>query len=464
MAKKDNNPNQAPCSNCSKTKCKNENKPAQNSIERLLLVGNSPNLVDGQNRRSKWSEALNRLEEVAKPYLDEIPENLSFPERMENIKNCAKPGHKGHKDVKEAIKEWYKDLCGILPSPVHKMLTPLIQNYFRYVLTTNYDFAIEKAIHSCYKQKKEGSKNYSDNNIILKPKKGVPQVSHIHGIASNSNRIVMSSSEYKDALDSLRNPNRTDDKKSWLYFFIRSELHICGLELQDNEKLIWHAIKKRKEWLDGREYLKNERPYAFAYLFYTEGTDKSMKEEFWEVLKSYAIIPVLIPVRNENYFAAWKQLAGEMLSRLVKTNPQENNDQLPEDVLRLLERGGGIGASRKARILSTASAPCYKDAFLCQLSVSYAKRKDIINSTGEWLIYCRVFEKRYFYKLNWESIQNSYPELEDVWNFFLDYGRGILYKVAENGVSLEKVTQVERCIDIDAFCRKVQSSVKKKTQ
>ena len=106
MAKKDNNPKQAPCKNCSKTKCKKENKPAQNSIERLLLVGNSPNLVDGQNRRSKWSEALNRLEEVAKPYLDEIPENLSFPERMENIKNCAKPGHKGHKDVKEAIKEY----------------------------------------------------------------------------------------------------------------------------------------------------------------------------------------------------------------------------------------------------------------------------------------------------------------------------------------------------------------------
>lgn len=458
MAKKGNNTKQAPCNNCSKAMCKRGNKPAQKSIERLLLVGNSPNLVDGQNRRSKWSEALNRLEEAAKPYLDESSRSLSFPERMENINNCVK---QGHKDVKEAIKKWYKDLCGILPSPVHRMLTPLIQNYFRYVLTTNYDFAIEKAIHSCFKPKKEkeGNKSYSENNIILKPQKGVPQVSHIHGLASNSNRIVMSSSEYEEALDSLR--KRTNDKKSWLHFFIHSELHICGLELQDNEKLIWHAIKKRKKWLDGEKYLKNKRPYAFAYLFYTEKKDKSVKEELGEMLKSYAIIPVLIPVRNENYFAAWKQLAGEMLLRLVKTNPQENNRKLSEDVLRLLERGGGIGASKKARILSTASAPCYKNPYLCQLSVSCAKRSDIINSTGEWLIYCRVFEKRYFYKLNWESIQDSYPESEDPWNFFLDYERGILYKVTENGVSLEKVTKAERCVNIDEFCKKVRSSTRK---
>ena len=272
----------------------------------------------------------------------------------------------------------------------------------------------------------------------------------------------MSSSEYKDALGSLS--KRTDDETSWLHFFIHSELHICGLELQDNEKLIWHAIKKRKEWLDGEKYLKNKRPYAFAYLFYTGKTDKSMKEEFGEVLKSYAIIPVLIPVRNENYFAAWKQLAGEMLLRLVKTNPQESNKQLSEEALRLLERGGGIGASRKALILSTAAAPCYKDPYLCQLSVSETKRENISKTPGIWLIYCRVFEKRYFYKLNWKHIQNSYIASKKPWIFFLDYGRGILYKVAENGASLEKVTKAERCINVDAFCREVQSSVKKKTR
>lgn len=63
--------------------------------------------------------------------------------------------------------------------------------------------------------------------------------------------------------------------------------------------------------------------------------------------------------------------------------PQENNKKLSEDALRLLERGGGIGASRKARILSTVSAPCYKDPYLCQLSVSCAKRRDISKTPGE---------------------------------------------------------------------------------
>ena len=66
--------------------------------------------------------------------------------------------------------------------------------------------------------------------------------------------------------------------------------------------------------------------------------------------------------------------------------------------------------------------------------------------------------------MDWENIQNSDTASEEPWNLFLDYGGGILYKVAEKGVSLEKVAKAERCINVDEFCRKLQSSVKKKTR
>ena len=69
MAKKDNNPKQAPCKNCSKTKCKKENKPAQKSFERLLLVGNSPNLVERQNGRVAWDKLMHTLEESCPDYM-----------------------------------------------------------------------------------------------------------------------------------------------------------------------------------------------------------------------------------------------------------------------------------------------------------------------------------------------------------------------------------------------------------
>ena len=454
MAKKNNNPKQAPCNNCSKTTCKKENKSAQNSIERLLLVGNSPNLVDGQNRSCEWGRLLEDLEKKIKPYVKEIEKGGNFPRRMEIIRQYAKKP--GFEEVNQALNTWYKRISDMLPSSVHRMLGAM-SRYFQYCLTTNYDYTIEKV----FKIQKKRSKGGKKANVAINPpgKNGSPSVTHIHGVANDPESIIMSKKEYEEGLKLLRNAS-----ESWVDCFKSCEIHICGMTMGKEEKLLWYALDERKKFLEEQKYLAHKRPHGYAYLFENkrkEGEGNKIKRLKTALLEA-AIVPIVIPVENDDYFTAWKTLIGEMILNIIGANSQNDFENLPEKILRKLELGGGRIASRNTN-MSTAFATCYKDPKLCQLTLSKRKRQ-VIEESGNWLIYCRVFEKRHFYKLNWETIQNSYPESEAAWNFFLDYGRGILYKVTESGVSLEKVAQVERGMGIDAFCRKVQSSVKKKTR
>ena len=420
-------------------------------IERLLLVGNSPNLVDGQNRSCEWGRLLEDLEKKIKPYVKEIEKGGNFPRRMEIIRQYAKKP--GFEEVNQALNTWYKRISDMLPSSVHRMLGAM-SRYFQYCLTTNYDYTIEKV----FKIQKKRSKGGKKANVAINPpsKNGSPSVTHIHGVANDPESIIMSKKEYEEGLKLLRNAS-----ESWVDCFKSCEIHICGMTMGKEEKLLWYALDERKKILEKQKYLTHKRPHGYAYLFENKGKEgegnkiKRLKTALLEA----AIVPIVIPVENDDYFTAWKTLIGEMILNIIGANSQNDFENLSEEILRKLELGGGRIASRNTN-MSTAFATCYKDPKLCQLTLR-GKKRWFIKKSKNWLIYCRVFEKRHFYKLNWECIQNSYPESEDAWNFFLDYGRGILYKVTENGVSLEKVAQVERCKNINEFCKEVKLNTEK---
>ena len=451
MAKIDNNTKQAPCNNCSKATCEKEDKPAQKNIERLLLVGNSPNLVDGQNRSCGWERLLDDLEKKIKPYVKEVEKGGNFPKRMEIIRQYAKKP--GFEEVNQNLDVWYKKVSDMLPSSVHRMLGTM-SRYFQYYITTNYDYTIERV----FKIQKQRSKEGKKANIAINPpsKNGSPSVTHIHGVANDPESIIMSKKEYEEGLKLLENAG-----ESWVDCFKSCEIHICGITMGKEEKLLWYALEERKKFLAKQKYLARRRPHGFAYLFENkrrEGESSKIKK-LKAALLEVAIVPIVIPVENDDYFTAWKTLVGEVILNIIGANSQNDFENLPEEILRKLERGGGRIASKNTN-MSTAFATCYKDPKLCQLTLREKKRR-FIKKSQNWLIYCRVFEKRHFYKLNWERIQNSYIESKEPWNFFLDYERGILYRVAENGVSLEKVTKAERCINVDEFCKEVKLNTEK---
>ncbi len=403
-------------------------------IERLLLVGNSPNLVDGQNRSCEWGRLLEDLEKKIKPYVKEIEKGGNFPRRMEIIRQYAKKP--GFEEVNQALNTWYKRISDMLPSSVHRMLGAM-SRYFQYCLTTNYDYTIEKV----FKIQKKRSKGGKKANVAINPpgKNGSPSVTHIHGVANDPESIIMSMEEYEEGLKLLKNVN-----ESWVDCFKNCEIHICGISLGEEEKLLWYALNERKKFLEKQKYLAHKRPHGYAYLFENkrkEGEGDKIKQ-LKTLLRKVAIIPIIIPVENDDYFTAWKTLIGEMILNIVGANSQNDHENLPEEILRKLELGGGRIASRNTN-MSTAFATSYKDPELCQLTLSKRKRQ-VIEKSGNWLIYCRVFEERYYYCIDWKRICKSYKN-EERWNFFINYNTGILYKLSRDGISLRKYRQTQQC-------------------
>ena len=403
-------------------------------IERLLLVGNSPNLVDGQNRSCEWGRLLEDLEKKIKPYVKEIEKGGNFPRRMEIIRQYAKKP--GFEEVNQALNTWYKRISDMLPSSVHRMLGAM-SRYFQYCLTTNYDYTIEKV----FKIQKKRSKGGKKANVAINPpgKNGSPSVTHVHGVANDPESIIMSLEEYEEGLKLLKNVN-----ESWVDCFKNCEIHICGISLGEEEKLLWYALNERKKFLEKQKYLAHKRPHGYAYLFENkrkEGEGDKIKQ-LKTLLRKVAIIPIIIPVENDDYFTAWKTLIGEMILNIVGANSQNDHENLPEEILRKLELGGGRIASRNTN-MSTAFATCYKDPKLCQLTLSKRKRQ-VIEESGNWLIYCRVFEERYYYCIDWKRICKSYKN-EERWNFFINYNTGILYKLSRDGISLRKYRQTQQC-------------------
>lgn len=418
-----------------------ENKPEEGKekkgkkeFERLLLVGNSPNLVDGQNRSCEWGKLLDDLEKRIKQYVKEIEEGRNFPERMGIIRQYAKKP--GFEEVNQALNIWYKRISDMLPSSVHRMLESM-SRYFQYYLTTNYDYTIEKV----FKIQKKRSKGGKKANVAINPpgKNGSPSVTHIHGVANDPESIIMSMEEYEEGLKLLKNGN-----ESWVDCFKNCEIHICGISLGEEEKLLWYALDERKKFLEKQKYLAHKRPHGYAYLFENkkkEGEGNKIKH-LKTLLLEAAIVPIVIPVENDDYFTAWKTLIGEMILNIIGANSQNDHENLPEEILRKLELGGGRIASRNTN-MSTAFATCYKDPKLCQLTLSKRKRQ-VIEESGNWLIYCRVFEERYYYCIDWKRICKSYKN-EERWTFFINYNTGILYKLSRDGISLRKYRQTRQC-------------------
>ena len=240
MAKIDNNTKQVPCNNCSKATCEKEDKPAQKNIERLLLVGNSPNLVERQNGGVAWDKLMSALEGSCIDYvpLDNVAK--SFPQRIQEICNVRKMLKKfgNEKRVDKSFQDWLDGVRNMLPTAIHRML---VKMNFDHYLTTNYDYAFEHAFCSDFnakgriKKSEKVWKGWDEAQLEkyaklteLPENKKKEDVIHIHGRVSGENPLVMSPGSYAYAASAL---GKTEEGKTWLDLFIKSEIHICGIEL-----------------------------------------------------------------------------------------------------------------------------------------------------------------------------------------------------------------------------------------
>ena len=459
MAKKNNNTKQAPCNNCSKATCEKEDKPAQKSIERLLLVGNSPNLVERQNGGVAWDRLMRTLEKSCPDYVPIDNVAKSFPQRIQEICNVRKMLEKLGKEkaLDKSFHGWLEGVSELLPTAIHRMLAKMD---FDHYLTTNYDHALERAFCSGFKVKKgdikksqevwkgwEGAQLEEYAKLTKLPEnKRREDVIHIHGMVSGENPLVMSPSSYAYAASSLKETGNT-----WLDLFTRSEIHICGIDLRPEELVIWRALELRyQELCKEGEYDKSD-PRAYAYVFYkVDDTEEEKKmKELRNLLMSYGVIFQGIPVYNNNYEEAWALLIGRMELNMNKYRIKNgNSDSLGDDELDTVLCLERTGKNRNTN-LSTAFVQHYMFPYFCRMNIG-KKKYCAIKKARCWLCYCVIEGNTYMWLFDGDDITKHFEDgKEEEVKLLLDYRHGDVYKI--DGKSLARFARGRWICDIQEF-------------
>ena len=457
----------------------------------IVLVGNSPNLIERYNAGAEWSRLLKSLEDICVPYLGNTRRLDSFPLRMQAVCNLYNlrdmMGPSENAPIVEDLNNWFNSVADLRPTPIHRMLAEM---EFDYYLTTNYDYAFEQLLYPDFfkNHKRESSSGVdfippflkSENNKVSQDENnGVSQdenrVIHIHGSIDDIKNIVMLPRSFVEATKSLKR----DKQSLWLEKFCESEVHICGLNLRPEETVVWYALEERLKYLhEKKERIISSYPRAYVYLFFNETDDEERKDyhdkcAMRDLLRTYAVNTILIPVRNNDYIQAWKLLVGEMMlakngCRLQYEQIDRNaddedetdklNDEL-EKALRKTEYGGGRLASLRTN-MSTAFVAHYMYPYHCWISMSPTKA-NLVKKSGIWLCYCKIDSVRHMYYFPATAGISSCLDLEkgDKKQFLLDYCSGKLYEIQDDG-NLKKVAIGHEIVCLDQFCRMIYSAPK----
>lgn len=227
---------------------------------RIMLLGNSVNLVAGKNSHLRYESVL---------------------------KTYAKND--------KLDKEFFKECLALEPSFVHHALSELNKKVDAY-LTTNYDRAMEKALKLKFS----------------KVKNVAPSVHHMHGEASNPEECIFFESDYKRALSDIH-------KNDWYADFQQNEIHIVGLTLRKEELVLYLLLEDRRQKiaaLPDFEYDNTIKP-VYAWLTYEEH-EKADTEQLAEKLMALSVVPILIPVYDKDYISAWERILGKFMLHCQK--------------------------------------------------------------------------------------------------------------------------------------------------
>lgn len=407
-------------------KVSNDSSKTDKEVKTLLLVGNSPNLVDEFNAKAEWSRMLNDLQDGLKGYLDGIKESSSFRQMMQAIANLYRmhgqieDENNTGKKIEDQLIKWFYEVGQLAPTAVHRMLVDL---KFDCYLTTNYDFALDKALSKSPAKFKFSYKE--DNTSVIKafleegkicPESGDTGVYHIHGKISDPASMIMSPRSYQIAVGELdkywKEKKESEEEKrkdGWLDLICTADVHICGFNPRPEESIFWYALEQRFLEIQ-KKRIADLYPRTFVYLFHKEGDadDDKEKKALEALLKTYAVTTVFIPVRGGDYVSAWKQLIGEILLRKNKwsiyhRSPKsvDQSEKLSDELIECLQKtesGGGRKAS-KGTNMSTAFTVHYQFPNHCLFTLSPTKRTSI-KRLGRWLCYCKIDGRAHMYEFS----------------------------------------------------------------
>ena len=388
---------------------------------RLLLVGNSVNLVAKCHKNISYRDVLKK---IIKRCGMEAPKQMSISEMQSLIADyeIQHPNESLFQQLMEQLK-------ALRPTHAHHLLASLSES-FDTILTLNFDYAMETALRV--------SACHADVN----PLKSVPlirkrkKVCHIHGSIGTDKKkfdCIISQSSYDTALQNY--PEMLPDDFSvpspgaevpWWHDFITQEVHICGANLGDDEKILYRALELRLQWIERQP--NRAAPWTnriYAYLFETPGDKKKGSvKRVADKLSSLRVYPIIIPLRDTKSFnSAWEQLFGKMLLHF------SNICVFPDGLKNLPLTKCAVDRTRY-RNVSLSSVPDLKYPFYYVFVPSLKMLNEaMIQGIETWIFYVIRDTSPFYWSVDLSELLQFAKEIngpEGV-QFYLDFSSGRLY-------------------------------------
>jgi hypothetical protein len=296
-----------------------------------LLIGNGPNLLmDG---RASWKNVLKQLADYAsEPAVLKTSLGKPFPLLYEEL--AIRGVRRGllESDLKKHVASFMEQM---VPNHFHKRLMKL---GFRHLLTTNYDYCLEKGSN----KSDEIADLRTENRYNLYRRRSLKgtYIWHIHGEIGRPRTITLGYDHYVGYLGKVKDYLIFGDRKkretsedcssfvlgdtnfedsnrcySWIDVFLRDDIHILGLSLEYSEIDLWWLLiykeRQRLKWVKQRN-LKNIGSTTF-YFFAEQAISGKAKAKL-SLLESIGVETVAVP-SDRGYERAYHDILDRIVNR-----------------------------------------------------------------------------------------------------------------------------------------------------
>lgn len=223
--------------------------------DKVLVIGNGINRL---NNNYSWKQLLKDIVSFAGENVIANSAGKPFPLFYEEIYlRALKQSQKKENDLKSFIS---KKVSQLEPNEIHQKITSM---NFNHILTTNYDYALEKTLPKGLDSTKVVSRIMEKKYSVLRARKfGPTTLWHIHGEQDIPNSLTLGYEHYSGYLQKLRNyvisgleykkekiPSLLDSLKkrntqlsSWIDLFFQKDIYFLGLGLDFAEIHLWWLL------------------------------------------------------------------------------------------------------------------------------------------------------------------------------------------------------------------------------
>ncbi|QAV24356.1 hypothetical protein PH4a_13820 [Proteus hauseri] len=288
-----------------------------NNMANTLFFGNGLNRLS-QNHVT-WSDLLDKIKGVNTFQSGQLPNTMVYERILMEKRTPSSNDRKDELEIKNIIANELQ-LQGS-----NEILEKLASLPIEHYLTTNYDYAFEKAlglspnknnsedIYSLRRKRKYETKNgnkylWNIHGEIDNPKSIMLRLDHYCGSVSKLDAYIKG--KYKITTDGKERTIEKITKKlekssfcltSWVDLFFCTNIHIIGFSLDYSETDIWWLLNKRARF-SSTGNVENK------IYFYTH----NMCTEKEELLKSFNVKVVNLQLKNNDYKNMYKSAIKEM--------------------------------------------------------------------------------------------------------------------------------------------------------